>query len=108
GRFNGEDVVDVIVQQPATARFIARQMYAFFVADEPPVAAWNEIPPQDPEAINMLMAAYFNSNGSIKEMLRTLFTSDFFKNSQFKRVKTPLELVLGVYKLTAQHQFPTP
>ena len=37
GNFNGEDIVDIICKQPATARFIARHLYSFFVADEPPV-----------------------------------------------------------------------
>ncbi|MBM3934913.1 MAG: DUF1800 domain-containing protein [SAR202 cluster bacterium] len=99
GRFNGEDVVDIIARQPATARFIARQMYAFFVADEPAVAAWNEIPPSNPEAIDALVKAYFASNGSIKEMLRVLFNSDFFKNAQFARVKMPLDLIMNLQKL---------
>ena len=37
GKFNGEDVVDIICRQPATAGFIARYMYSFFVADDVPV-----------------------------------------------------------------------
>ncbi len=100
GRFNGEDVVEIIVRQPATARFIARQLYTFFVADEPAVASWNEIPPRDPEAIDTLVKAYFESGGRIRPMLQALFLSDFFKEAQFQRVKSPIELVMGVLKLT--------
>ena len=37
GNFNGEDIIDIIVKQPATARFISRHLYNFFVADEPGV-----------------------------------------------------------------------
>ena len=40
GQFNGEDIIETICQQPATARFIARHMYDFFVADEAPVTQW--------------------------------------------------------------------
>ena len=40
GNFNGEDIIDIICEQESTARFIARHMYHFFVADEPPVPAW--------------------------------------------------------------------
>ena len=47
GRFNGEDIIDIIVKQPATARFISRRLYDFFVADEPQVPAWNIEPPRD-------------------------------------------------------------
>ena len=54
GRFGGEDVVDVICRQPATARFIARHLYHFFVADEPPVPQWPYESPRDPAAIELL------------------------------------------------------
>ena len=42
GRFNGEDVIDIICKQPATARFISRHMYSYFVADEAQVPSWME------------------------------------------------------------------
>ncbi len=107
GPFNGEDIIDVIVKQPATARFVARQLYTFFVADEPAVASWNEFPPQDAEAIDTLVRAYFESGGQIRPMLRTLFMSDFFKEAEFKRVKSPVEAVLGIIKLTGTCRVPT-
>src|SRR6266705_885356 len=48
GRLNGEDIIDIVVQQPATATFLARHLYNFFVADEPQVPSWNITPPWDP------------------------------------------------------------
>ena len=48
GRWNGEDIVNIIVQQPASARFIARHLYNFFVADEPQVPAWSIEPAARP------------------------------------------------------------
>ena len=95
GRFNGEDI---IVKQPATARFISRHLYTFFVADEPAVAAWNELPPQDPEAIEAMEQAYFDAGGQMRPVLQVLFNSDFFKSSRYMRVKSPIELVTGVVK----------
>ena len=106
GRFNGEDIIDIIVKQPATARFISRHLYNFFVADEPPVPAWPETSPQDPEAIDTLVETYFDSNGSIRSMLRVLFNSDFFKEARFKKVKSPVELVAGTIKLVGSHREP--
>ena len=47
GNFNGEDVIRIICEQPATARFISRHLYHFFVADEPPVTQWPHTDPQD-------------------------------------------------------------
>ena len=108
GRFNGEDIIEIIVQQPATARFICRHLYNFFVADEPQVPSWNDLPPQDPEAIEALCDSYFESGGDIRVVLRVLFNSDFFKNAQFAKVKSPTELVAGTIKLAGRHDFPEP
>ena len=58
GILNGEDVIDIILRQPACARFIARHLYNFFVADEPPVPAWPIEPPRDPAAIDTLVTAH--------------------------------------------------
>ena len=108
GRFNGEDIIDIICQQPATARFISRHMYHFFVADEPPVPQWPYDPPRDPEAIEVLSKTYFDSGYDIRSMLRVLFDSDFFKSgsSWYEKVKSPAELVAGVLRLTGEFDRP--
>ena len=104
GNFNGEDIVEIICRQEAAARFISRCMYHFFVADEPPVPQWPYVRPRDPEAIQQLVDSYFSSGHSIKEMLRTLFKSDFFKSEEVRygRVKSPAELITGVLRLSDQ------
>ena len=99
GRWNGEDVIDIIAKQPGAARFVARHLYNFFVADEPQVPAWQDTPPQDPEAITMLEDEYFGSNYDIRSMLRVLFNSDFFKKARFAKVKSPAEVVIGTMRL---------
>ena len=45
GNLNGDDIIDIIVEQPACARFVSRHLYNFFVADEPQVPSWNVTPP---------------------------------------------------------------
>ena len=62
GNFDGEDIIDIIVQQPACHRFIARHLYNFFVADEPQVPAWSHEEPRDPEAVDTLAKAFRESN----------------------------------------------
>ena len=99
GNLNGEDIVDIIVEQPATPRFLARHLYKFFVADEPPVPNWSITPPNDPEAIETLVAAYNESGGDIRSILGVLFNSDFFKNSRFAKVKSPAELIVGTVRI---------
>ena len=108
GRFNGEDIIEIIVKQPATAQFISRHLYNFFVADEPQVPSWNDVLPQNPEAIEALCDTYFESEGDIRVMLRLLFNSDFFKDARFSKVKSPTELVAGTIKLAGTHAFPDP
>ena len=109
GDFNGEDAVDIICKQQATAEFIARHLYHFFVADELPVPQWPHMPPRDPAAIEFMTKAYFESGYSIKEMLRATFTSDFFKSeaSRFARIKSPAEMVVGTMRLAGGLEIPS-
>ena len=108
GPFNGEDVIDIICKQPATARFVARHLYNFFVADEPSVPEWPHKAPRDAEAIDTLVKAYFDSNYDIRSMLRVLFNSGFFKNARFAKVKSPAEVVAGAIRITKDYPLPRP
>jgi len=107
GRFNGEDVIDIIARQPATARFIARHIYDFFVADEVPVPQWGDTPPVDPDAIETLVGAYYKNDHDIRSMLRVTFNSDFFKEARFARVKGPVELMVGGMRISGAVAGPT-
>jgi uncharacterized protein (DUF1800 family) len=104
GKFNGEDVIDLICRQPAAARFIARHLYNFFVADEVPVPSWRQTPPKDPQLIQQLEQAYFDSGYEIKAMLKVLFNSDAFKNARYTKVKNPAEMVAGTLRLTGDYR----
>ena len=106
GDFNGEDIIDIVCQQPATARFIARHLYNFFVADEVQVPAWNTVPARDPEAIQALMNAFVENSYEIRPVLRVLFNSEFFKEAAFARVKSPAEFVVAVARTAGAHRFP--
>ena len=108
GNFDGQDIIDIVVKQPATARFLSRHLYNFFVADEPQVPSWNITPPNDPAAIDALIATYNDTDGDIRAMLRTLFNSDFFKQARYSRVKSPAELVIGAAKMAGNYQGPRP
>ena len=110
GRFGGGDVVDIICRQEATPRFIARHLYHFFVADDVPVPQWPYTPPEDPEAIELMAEAYFESDYEIKAMLRTMFNSDFFKaeEARFARIKSPSEMVVGALRVAGGLDIPSP
>ena len=100
GRFDGEDIIDIIVKQPACHRFIARHLYNFFVADEPSVPLWSTEPPRDREAIRTLSEAFVKSGYEMRPVLRTLFNSDFFKEAMYQKVKSPIEVFVGTIRLT--------
>ena len=97
GPFNGEDVIDVICQQPATAWFVAAKLYAFFVSDTP-----------DEGAIQYLADRFAETDGDIRQVVRALFLSDFFRseNARLAKVKSPTELVAGTARLAGSYQFP--
>ena len=110
GRFNGDDIMDIVVRQPATARFIARHLYNFFVADEPPVPAWPHTAPRDGAAVNILADAYLQSGYDMRAVMRTLFNSDFFKDEsvRYAKVKSPIEVVVGTLRLVEDYIEPKP
>ena len=108
GRFNGEDIIDIVVRQPACAAFICRHLYNFFVAEEPQVPAWNIEPPGDPDAVGLLARTFVESDYEIEPVLRVLFNADFFKEAAFRKVKSPTEVVVGALKLTGGLSAPDP
>ncbi len=108
GDLNGDDIIDIIVQQPAAAQFICRHLYNFFVADEPQVPAWSVTLPRDPEAVDMLAKVFVESDYDMRSVLRALFNSDFFKEARFARLKSPAEVVIGTLRMAGGADFPSP
>ena len=106
GNWNGDDVIDLICKQPSAARFVARHLYNFFVADEVEVPAWQRTPPRDPQTIKMLEDIYFDSGYNVGEMIRALLNSDAFKNARFEKVKSPTEVVIGTMRLVKDFTSP--
>ena len=97
GPFNGEDVIDIICEQPATAWFVASKLYGYFVSDTP-----------REDSIQYLADKFVESKGNIREVMRSLFTSDFFRGDEARlaKVKSPTELVAGTARLAGSYQFP--
>ena len=92
GNFTGEEIVDIIAKQEATARFVTTRLFQFFVADE--------VEDDAEPAIQAMMQSYFDSSYEIRSVLRTLFNSQYFKSekARFARVKGPVELVIGALR----------
>ncbi len=101
GRFNGEDVIEIIARQPATARFISRRLFQFFTADD--------VDDEGEEVVEAMAQSYFDSEYEIRSVMRTLFKSPYFKSekARFARVKGPVELIVGVARLAGSYREPT-
>jgi len=97
GNFNGEDIVDIIVRQPACAQFVAKRLHNYFVSDVP-----------DQAAIDELAEVFTASQYDIRAVMRTLFMSDAFRSSQayYARVKSPAEHVVGILRLVEDFTYP--
>jgi len=90
GRFGGDDIIDIIVRQPASAQFIARKLFSFFAYPDP-----------DDEVLAPLVAAYTASGYSIRALVRAILTSDaFYAPAAYRAlIKSPAELVAGTARL---------
>ena len=101
GKFNGEDIIDIIVRQEATAEFVCRRLFQYFASDE--------VDNQGRETITRMKASYFDSGYEIRPVLRTLFNSDYFKSdrARYSRVKGPVELLVGAIRMAGSYQKPT-
>ncbi|MGQ0717309.1 MAG: DUF1800 domain-containing protein [Pseudonocardiales bacterium] len=89
GRFAGEDIIDALIEHPATATFVARRLYTYFVADT--------INLDGERLIRELADVFAATGGHIGSMLRTLLLSEHFRSlhARYARVKNPVEFVIG-------------
>ena len=94
GMKDGLKVIDLLVKQPATAKFIARKLAVKFVSDKPSEAL-----------VGRVADAFSRSGGDIKTTLRAIFTDkEFFSTDNYRaKIKSPFELaVSSVRALGAQ------
>ncbi|MEM7658488.1 MAG: DUF1800 domain-containing protein, partial [Bacteroidota bacterium] len=81
GNFGGEDILNIILDQPRTARFLVEKIYRFLVhpdLDEAVVEEWSQ--------------AYRESDYDTLELLVRIFSSDHFYESRNvgARIKSPI------------------
>lgn len=89
GRFSGEDVVRLTIEQPACTHFLARKLLHEFLAPAPSAQLVEEFAAQ-------LRATRFH----VTEALRTLFRSAAFFSPEVRRarIKSPVEFVIGLVR----------
>jgi uncharacterized protein (DUF1800 family) len=91
GRSDGERVLDILASHPSTATFIATKLARRFVSDTPP-----------PDLVARAAARFRDTDGDIREVVRTILTSpEFFAPAAYRaKVKTPFEFVVTAVRTT--------
>ena len=87
GNFDGDDVLDILLQQKQTATFISTKLYRFFVNNE-----------VDEQKVKWLADRFYKSGYEIAPLLKDIFTSDWFYDQKNigTRVKSPVDLLVGI------------
>src|SRR5262249_3140536 len=91
GNWDGADIVRIVLEQPAAARFLVRKLYRHFVSE-------NEMPSEaflEPLAEHLRKSDY-----DIGALMRTVLSSrHFFSASAYRqRIKSPVEFVVGLLR----------
>jgi uncharacterized protein (DUF1800 family) len=83
-----EQAVDLIVSQPACARFVSRKLAVYFVSDDPPRSL-----------LDRMAKTFQKTHGDIADVLRTMFESRELEASLGGKFKDPVHFVLSTVRL---------
>jgi uncharacterized protein (DUF1800 family) len=86
GMKDGEEVIDLLVHDPSTARFISTKLARRFVSDNPP-----------PALVDRMAKSFAESDGDIKTVMHTMiYSPEFWSRETYRaKIKTPFELVVS-------------
>jgi uncharacterized protein (DUF1800 family) len=92
GQAEGEYALDVLAMHPATARHISFQLAQYFVSDAPP-----------PGLVERMSRTWLASQGDIRAVLKTLFSSSEFMDSAAAgaKFKTPYQFVVSAVRASS-------
>lgn len=90
GNFDGDEVLDILLSQKQTAKFITQKIYRFFVNEK-----------IDDEKVNWLADRFYQSTYDIGKLMEDIFTSDWFYDDKHigAKIKSPIELVAGIQRM---------
>mgnify|MGYP001599474933 CR=1 FL=1 len=90
GNFDGDDVIDIILEQKATARFITGKIYKYFVNER-----------IDDEKVAALADRFYQNNYDLNKLMNDIFLNEWFYDEKNvgTRIKSPVELLVGVRRL---------
>jgi uncharacterized protein (DUF1800 family) len=86
GRFDGNDIVAILLRHPRTAETIVEKLWREFVSMKP-----------DQAEVTRLAGIFRNGNYEMKPLLRAMFLSPAFRDpaNRAALIKSPIELIVG-------------
>ncbi len=90
GALDGDDVLEVLLEHPATALFLAGKMFRYLVSDTPP----------SQRLLQGLADAYRRQGYSTAWLVGTMLRSNLFysEHARYRRIKSPLEMAVGLLR----------
>lgn len=90
GNFDGDEVLDILLQQKQTAKYITGKIYKYFVNEQP-----------DADKVEWLSNRFYQSGYDISALMEDIFTSDWFYSEKNigARIKSPVELLVGIRRI---------
>lgn len=90
GNFNGEDIIDIILDRPETATFIAGKIYKFFVNDT-----------IDGNRVADLTKIFLDNDYDLSAVMNHIFKSDWFydESNIGSKIISPVEMIVRYRRL---------
>jgi hypothetical protein len=90
GNFDGDDIISLILLNPACPRFIAGELFKYFVQED-----------IDPKLSIALGQLFYSGQYEIRPLMRTLLTSRAFYSPVAigAQIKSPVQLLVGTVRL---------
>lgn len=88
GRFDGEDGVRIVLEQPAVEQFLALKFFRYFISDEPRPSA---------ELLQPLANCFREHNLHTAAPIKMILQSNLFYSAHAvaRRIRSPVELIVG-------------
>ncbi|MFK7785283.1 MAG: DUF1800 family protein [Crocinitomicaceae bacterium] len=90
GNFNGEDVIQILLKEKQTARYLSEKIVDFLIGRTIPASAMNEF-----------VDAFYDANYDLSVLIKAILTSEVFyaEETIACKIKSPTELLVGMTRL---------
>ncbi|MGI4787720.1 MAG: DUF1800 domain-containing protein [Janthinobacterium lividum] len=90
GNWNGDDIVDILVAHPATAKRLCTQLFTYFAYPDP-----------EPQVLDALVQTYYASGYDVGAVMGRILKSKAFysEKARFAVIKSPAQYVVGTVKM---------